>query len=160
MLSELEKKIIAAVQGDLPLTPRPFAAVAQRVGTTEEVVLETLNRFREDGSLRRFGATLKHEKTGYTANAMVAWKIPEERMDEVGFLLAGFDAVTHCYHRKPAGDWPFNLYTMIHATGDEKLEETARRMSEACGETDYRLLYSRRELKKTTMRYFAELLDN
>lgn len=158
MFTELEKKVIAAVQGDLPIVERPFRAVAEMVGATEDEVLAILTQFRDNGSLRRFGATLKHQKTGFTANAMVAWKIPEDRIEAVGRRLAGFPRVTHCYQRPTAPEWPFTLYTMIHAASDDECHDIARRMSEDCGETDYRLLFSIRELKKTTMRYFAETL--
>lgn len=160
MPTDLEKKTIAAVQGDIPLVQRPFAAIAERIGASEADVIETLRSLQERGVLRRFGATLKHQRTGFRANAMVAWKIPENRIDRVGETLADFPEVTHCYRRDPAADWPFNLYTMVHARDEDGCFEIARRMSEAAGETDYRLLFSRRELKKTSMRYFSDMLPD
>ncbi|MFP4031011.1 MAG: Lrp/AsnC family transcriptional regulator [Desulfococcaceae bacterium] len=158
MLTDLEKKVIAAVQGDIPVVERPFEAIARRIGASEDEVIDTLQSLRDRGVLRRFGATLKHQRSGYKANAMMAWRIPEDRIERVGETVAGFSEVTHCYRRDPAGDWPYNLYSMIHARDEAGCFEIARRMSAAVGETDYKLLFSRRELKKTSMQYFPDML--
>ncbi|MEZ4525568.1 MAG: Lrp/AsnC family transcriptional regulator [Desulfobacterales bacterium] len=158
MLTELEKKIIASVQGDIPISPRPYLEIAQHLGISEDQVLETLQDLCDRGIIRRFGATLRHQKSGFSANAMVAWKVAEERIGEVGKKMAGFREVSHCYRRNPTKDWPYNLYTMIHAKDEESCREIAIRMSQASGEKDYSLLFSRTELKKTSMQYFTDLL--
>lgn len=154
MLTELEQKIIAAIQKDLPLTARPFLQLAESIGITEELFLETLERLCREGVIRRFGATLRHQRSGFTANAMVAWQVDEERMQQVGRLMAGFDQVSHCYRRNPTGEWPYNLYTMVHAENEMSCRETARQMALKAGVDHYILLFSRRELKKTSMEYF------
>lgn len=156
MLTELEKKMIAAIQGDIPITKRPFLEIARNLGITEEKVLEILQDLCNRGIIRRFGATLRHQKSGFRANAMVAWKIDEDRIESAGEKMAAFREVTHCYRRNPNPQWPYNLYTMIHARSEEACRELARRMSEAAGENDYNLLFSRRELKKTSMQYFTD----
>ncbi len=158
MLTELEKKIIASVQGDIPVTPRPFLEIARSLGISEDQVLEILGDLCTRGIIRRFGATLRHQKSGFSANAMVAWNVDEERIEEVGRKMAGFREVSHCYRRNPNPDWPYNLYTMIHAKDEESCREIARRMALASGENDYNLLFSRTELKKTSMQYFTDLL--
>jgi len=158
MLTELEKKIIASVQGDIPVCPRPFLEIAQNLGVSEERVLEILGDLCRRGIIRRFGATLRHQKSGFSANAMVAWKVDEDRIEEVGKKMAEFREVSHCYRRNPTPVWPYNLYTMIHAKDEEACREIVRRLSGACGEKDYRLLFSRRELKKTSMQYFTDIL--
>ncbi len=154
MLSDLEKKIIAQIQGDLPIVPHPYREIARRLGIEEQRLLEVLQELNRRGIIRRFGATLRHQKSGFEANAMVAWRVDEERVAEVGQAMAGFGQVTHCYHRNPNRDWPYNLYTMIHGADEGACLETARRISEATGVRDYTLLFSRRELKKTSMTYF------
>jgi DNA-binding Lrp family transcriptional regulator len=86
---------------------------------------------------------------------MVAWIVDEDRLDEVGKKMASFRQVSHCYRRNPNGQWPYNLYTMVHANDEDTCRETARQMSiETCVE-DYTLLFSLRELKKTSMKYFT-----
>ena len=105
--------------------------------------------------IRRFGATLRHQKSGFKANAMVAWRVAEERADQVGKIFAAFKEVSHCYHRKPARDWPYNLDTMVHAENEAECRDTASRMAAKAAIKDYELLFSREELKKTSMQYFV-----
>jgi len=154
MLTELEKKIVASIQEEIPVTERPYLAIAKKLGISEKTLLQNLRRLSERGVIRRFGATLRHQKTGFTANAMAAWQVDEARIDEVGEKLASFRQVSHCYRRNPTARWPYNLYTMIHAGDEASCRETARQMSKAAAVDSYTLLFSRRELKKTSMVYF------
>jgi DNA-binding Lrp family transcriptional regulator len=154
MLTNLEKKVIASIQGDIAIAERPYRRIADKLGISEEALLDTLQDLCQRGVIRRFGATLKHQKSGYAANAMVAWKVDEERVPEVGKMLAAFRAVSHCYRRNPTDQWPYNLYTMVHGRDEAACRETAIRMSQKVGVMTYILLFSRRELKKTSMRYF------
>jgi DNA-binding Lrp family transcriptional regulator len=155
-LTDVEKKIIALIQADIPVTERPFLEIAQQVGVEEEVVLHTLRKLHRDGTIRRFGVTIRHQMSGYKANAMVAWQVDEDRIDDVGNLMAAFEGVSHCYRRNPAPakDWPYNLYTMIHAKTAEDCYKMAEAMSTLTSVTNYSLLFSRDELKKTSMKYF------
>ena len=159
MLSELEKKVVAAVQDDIPVSRRPYQALAHRVGTDEQTLLSVLAGLRERGLIRRFGATLRHQKSGFNANAMVAWRVEETRVDAVGAQMAENPAVSHCYRRISHEKWPYNLYTMIHAADPETCRNLARELSEKTGVADYALLFSSRELKKTSMVYFEDELD-
>ena len=155
MLTDLEKQIISQIQGDLPICQRPYQPIADCLGISEQKLLEHLRELNARGVIRRFGATLRHQKSGFTANAMVAWRVEEERAEQVGEIFAAFKAVSHCYHRKPTQDWPYNLYTMVHASDEANCRETASRMAEQAAVTEYALLFSREELKKTSMRYFV-----
>ncbi|MEE8400105.1 MAG: Lrp/AsnC family transcriptional regulator [Desulfobacterales bacterium] len=154
MPTELQKQIIAEFQGDMPIAERPYLIIAKRLGITEETLLETLREFCEEGIIRRFGATLRHQKSGYTANAMTAWMVDEDRVEFVGEQMASFAQVSHCYRRNPTPEWPYNLYTMIHGMSEESCRETAGKISEETSVTSYTVLFSRRELKKTSMVYF------
>ena len=160
MLTELEKKIIASIQEDIAVTGRPYLDIAKKLGVSEETLLESLQSLCSRGFIRRFGATLRHQKTGFTANAMAAWQVDEDRIDEVGNKMASFRQVSHCYRRNPTDGWPYNLYTMIHANDKEACRQTAREMSLAAAVDNYRLLFSRRELKKTSMVYFPSDEDD
>ncbi|MCF8111621.1 MAG: Lrp/AsnC family transcriptional regulator [Desulfobacteraceae bacterium] len=159
MLTELEKKVVAAIQGDIPVSPRPYRDIAERIGTDEQTVLEILKDLHSRGLIRRFGATLRHQKSGFSANAMVAWKVEEARVDEVGEKMAENPTVSHCYRRVVTEKWPYNLYTMIHARDRDTCCALARELSEKTGVKDYTLLFSTRELKKTSMVYFEDELD-
>ena len=160
MLTDLEKKVIASVQGDLSISSRPYREIAEDLNISEESVLETLRNLCAKGVIRRYGATIRHQKSGFKANAMVAWKVAEDRLERVGEAFAAFDEVSHCYRRNPAKNWPYNLYTMIHANDEESCHETARKMSETVSVDRYTLLFSREELKKTSMVYFPSDEDD
>lgn len=108
----------------------------------------------EKGIIRRFGATLYHQEAGFSSNAMVAWIVPDNKIDETGRMLSELREVTHCYHRRPQKDWKYNLYTMIHGDSRDECHEIARRMSELSGIKKYALLFSEEEFKKTSMEYY------
>ena len=156
ILTDLEKKIIALLQTDIPVVKRPFLAMAEKIGITEEQFLKVLNDLNDQGMIRRFGATIKHQKSGFKANAMVAWKVAEERVEKVGAIMATFGEITHCYRRDPAPGWEYNLYTMVHAADEAGCHAIVKRISQAVGEKKYTLLFSRQELKKTSMKYFED----
>jgi siroheme decarboxylase len=156
MLSDLEKKVILALQRDLEIEPRPFLELADSLGIPEGELLAVIRGLMEKGYIRRFGATLRHQKSGYAANALVAWAVPEADLKRLGEKLAAQRAVSHCYARRPAPSWPYNLYSMIHGRTPEDCVAIARRLAQETGLTDYEILFSETELKKTTMRYFRE----
>lgn len=160
MLTELEEKIVASIQKDMAVTERPYLKIAQDLGISESELLENLKNLCDRGVIRRFGATLRHQRTGFTANAMVAWKVDEDRIEDVGQKMASFRQVSHCYRRNPTRDWPYNLYTMVHASDEQACHETARKMASAAAVQDYTLLFSREELKKTSMVYFPSDEDD
>jgi DNA-binding Lrp family transcriptional regulator len=153
-LTELEKKVVAAIQGDMPITERPYKEMAWQVGISEASFIDTLQTLADKDIIRRFGATLRHQKSGFSANAMVAWQVAEERTEEVGQKMASFKEVTHCYQRNPIEQWPYNIYTMIHAANQEECHEIARKISAVASVDTYVLLFSEKELKKTSMTYY------
>ncbi|MGO8761777.1 MAG: Lrp/AsnC family transcriptional regulator [Desulfobaccales bacterium] len=156
MLSELDKKVILALQRDLEICPRPFLEVAEFLGIDEEALLAAIQGLMDRGYIRRFGATLRHQQSGYEANALVAWAVPKADLKRIGEHLAGQRAVSHCYARRPAPTWPYTLYTMIHGRTPEECVRIAAAMAAETGVQDYEMLFSETELKKTTMRYFRE----
>jgi DNA-binding Lrp family transcriptional regulator len=154
MLTELDKEIIASIQGEIAITERPYLEIAEKLGIGEELLLARMKDLCDRGVIRRFGATIRHQQSGFEANAMVAWKVDEDRIDVVGEKMAVFKAVSHCYRRNPTGDWPYNLYTMIHAKDEASCRKIAGKLSTDTSVNTYTLLFSRRELKKTSMKYF------
>jgi rfaE bifunctional protein nucleotidyltransferase chain/domain len=154
-LSETDRACVRALQEDLPVEPRPFALLAEQAGVTEGGFLEWIERFRREGRLRRIAVIVRHRNVGYVANAMGVWRVPEDRANEAGRIMASFRRVSHCYRRPVFDDWPYALYTMIHGRSREDCERVAELISEAAGVDEYRLLYSGREFKKTRVRYFV-----
>jgi DNA-binding Lrp family transcriptional regulator len=154
MIDEIDKKIIGQIQGDIPLGAKPFAVMADEIGLSETEFIKRVRAMQESGVIRRFGATLRHQEAGFSANAMVTWIVPEERMDEIGETMSGFPVVTHCYYRRPQKNWKYNLYTMIHGDSEDECVEIARQISEKTGIKEYSILFSVKEFKKTSMEYF------
>jgi len=149
-----DKRLIRQIQGDLPISPTPFAPLAQQVGLEEKNFLERVHHLMRRGMIRRFGAILRHQKAGYRGNAMVVWKVEEDQVQRVGQIMASFSAISHCYLRPPLPKWPFNLYTMVHGRREKDCRLLAQKISKGTGLKDYRLLFSKREHKKLSMRYF------
>ncbi len=156
MDERLQKKLVTALQGDIPLEKEPFKAIADRLGLSQEELLKYLEHMKSEGILRRIGAVLYHRHAGYVANAMVAWKVPEKIIDQTGQTLASFTETSHVYRRPAYSRWPYNLYTMIHGTSRTDCEKTIHHMARRVGISDFIILYSTREFKKTSMTYFQD----
>ncbi|MCG8403346.1 MAG: Lrp/AsnC family transcriptional regulator [Firmicutes bacterium] len=154
MLSNLEIKIVKELQAGLPLVERPYLEIARRVGLEEEELIAQIRDMIDRRLIRRFGAALKHQDLGYIANAMVVWDVPEEKAPAVGRIMAGFDEVSHCYQRPRRPGWPYTVFTVLHGHTREDCEKLAAKIAAAAGVSNYKLLFSTRELKKSSMKYF------
>ncbi len=154
-VTDFEIAVIRELQEDVPLIPKPFTPMAERLGIPLQVLFEATESFQQRGLMRRFSAVLHHRRAGFRSNAMVVWKVPSERAVEVGNIMAQSKWVTHCYERPTFPDWQYTHFTMIHATSQEQCEVVAREISEATSISEYQLLYSTREYKKTRVRYFV-----
>ena len=153
--TQTEHEILRIVQDTLPDSATPYADIARQAGGTEEQVLELLKKLKNGGQIRRFGATLRHQQAGYGFNAMVAWYIEEGfDPDEVGRIMARRPEISHCYLRPNCMDWPYDMYTMIHGRSRDDCMQVVRELVEQTGVTQYEMLFSIKELKKTSMEYF------
>ena len=155
-MDELDKKIVRAMQEDFPLVREPYKEIAREIGISEELLLERLKAFRQDGRIRKMGAVLQHRTAGFAANVLCAWEVPAERMDEIAAAMSRHPAVSHCYDRNVEPGWPYNLYTMIHGHSRPECEAIAQELGDACGVFKRAMLYSVKEWKKTSMKYFCE----
>ena len=154
-VTEFEIAAIRELQEDILLTPHPFQPMASRLGIAQSELFALADSFKQRGAMRRFSAVLHHRRAGFKANAMVVWKVPPDRSEEVGNEMARSRWVTHCYERPTYPDFQYSHYTMIHATSSQQCQDVARDISRATGIDDYQLLYSTREYKKTRVRYFV-----
>ena len=154
-LSDFDIQAIRELQEDLPMISRPFDAMAQRLGLSNQALYETAAEFQQRGIMRRYSAVLHHRRAGFRANAMAVWVVDEARAEEVGQIMASHPTVTHCYQRPTFPDWPYTHFTMIHATTPAGCEESVAEIAQATGLDKYLVLYSSREYKKTRVRYFV-----
>ncbi len=154
-LSDRDKEFIRELQKDLKVIAEPFRELASNLRITTAQLFAKAREYEEIGIMRRFAAILRHRDAGFVANGMVVWHVPEEKIDEVGFKLAGFPQVSHCYRRPIYPDWRFNLFSMVHARSLQAAEKMAEEMSETIGIKDYQILFSSREFKKERVKYFV-----
>jgi DNA-binding Lrp family transcriptional regulator len=153
---DMEQRILAALQDGLPRSRTPYGDLADRVGISTAELFAVLERWKQDGTLRRIGAIVNHFRIGVGEGAMVVWKVAPDRVAEVGALFADFAEVSHAYERRTAPGWEYNVYTMVHGTTPEAVRQTVQRMSEAAGVSEYQLLLTLKELKKAPPRYVQD----
>ncbi|TCL70909.1 DNA-binding Lrp family transcriptional regulator [Hydrogenispora ethanolica] len=149
-----DELLIREIQRDIPLNLDPYATIAEKIGCSKEEVIARLRTMRQEGSLRRIGAVLHHQVSGFTVNAMLVCKVSAGLVLAAGQQLAGLPEVSHCYQRRPQPDWPYNLYAMMHHRTRSEIEQAVAGFVGAFGIEEYELLYSIEELKKTSLVYF------
>ena len=157
-IDERDKAVVKALQGDFPLCEEPYKVLAEQVGMTEEEFIERVKILTSEKKIRKMGAVLRHREAGFVANALCAWLVPPERLDQVAKIMTENPAVSHCYDRTTAPNWNYNLYTMIHAKSREECDQIVKNLSELTAINDFQVLYSKKEWKKTSMKYFCEEL--
>lgn len=152
-----ERTILRMAQDQLPDTLTPYADMAREAGLSETEVIALLGSLLEEGVIRRFGASIKHQQAGWNHNVMVAWRIDDDAArDAAGTAMAEHAHVSHCYWRPAQADWPYTLFTMVHGRSPDELARVVEELSVSTGQTDYALLHSIKELKKTSMVYFQD----
>jgi siroheme decarboxylase len=154
-LTDEDIQAIRALQVDMPLVPQPFAEEASSVGMSEEELLRFGHKFVAEGRMRRCAGILAHRRAGFLSNGMGVWKMPEEKAVELGYKIAAFPQVTHCYQRPVYEDWPYRVFSMVHARTEDKVREVIKGISSETGLNEYDILFSTREFKKTRVPYFT-----
>ena len=151
-MDELDLELLKVAQDGLDLTERPYRVWGEVLGMGEDEIISRLRAMAGEGIIRRFAATIGHRALGILANALIAWKVPPEKVDEAGAIFAAAEEVTHCYERATAQDWPYNIYTMVHSRSREECLQIAERLSSRSGISDYIVLFSDKEYKKISAR--------
>ena len=154
--TEEDKEFIRELQKDLAITDKPFLKAAQKLGMSEDQIFEKLKHYEEIGVMRRYAAILRHRDVGFVANGMIVWKVPKQRIIEVGEKLGAFPQVSHCYQRPVYPDWPYNVFSMIHCKSQEEAYDMAKEIQKQINVDEYKILFSAKEFKKTRVEYFVE----
>ncbi len=154
-LSPQDRAIVTALQAGLPLVPRPYAVIADRLGLSETDLHDRLRALMASSAIRRIGIAPNHYRLGMTANGMSVWDVADDVAETLGAQVGALDFVTHCYLRPRAlPDWPYNLFAMVHGADRDAVEakraQIAALLGDACRAND--ILYSTRILKKTGLR--------
>lgn len=152
--TDKDKQLIRVLQKDLKIVSRPFDELASQMGITVKELIDKIYDYQKSGIMRRFAGVLYHQNAGFIANGMGAWIVPSEMQDEVGKKMATYQAVSHCYLRPTYSDWPYNIFTMVHGRSIEEVEMIFKSIEEETGIKDRKVLYSQKEYKKTSIKYF------
>jgi DNA-binding Lrp family transcriptional regulator len=153
---ELDIAVIRATQGDLPVLSEPYAPAARALGMEVDALLDHLRGMQERGLLRRVAAILFHRRAGFSANGMGVWKVPPERIAELGPRMAAFRGISHCYQRPTYEDWPYSVFTMAHGRSKEECDAILAAIAEQTGVDERATLYSSTEFKKVRLLYFTD----
>jgi siroheme decarboxylase len=154
---EFDKAVIRATQGDMPVVAEPYAPAAQELGISTAELLEHLEGMKERSLLRRVAAILFHRRAGFSANGMGVWKVPEDRVLEIGPRMAAFRGISHCYQRPTYEDWQYQLFTMAHGRSKEECDAILDAIEAEMGCIEERAtLYSSTEFKKIRLLYFTD----
>jgi len=152
---EFDRAVVRALQGDMPVTSEPYALAARQLQLTQEQLLAHLARMQERRLLRRVAAILYHRRAGFSANGMGVWKVPDDRVLELGKRMAAFRGISHCYQRPTYEDWPYSVFTMAHGRSKEECDAILDSIAADTGIEERATLYSSTEFKKIRLLYFT-----
>jgi len=153
---EFDRSVIRALQGDMPVISEPYAPAAAALGISQERLLAHLREMQERKLLRRVAAILFHRRAGFSANGMGVWKVPDDRIMELGMRMASFRGISHCYQRPTYQDWPYSVFTMAHGRSKEECDAILDSIAADTGIADRATLYSSTEFKKIRLLYFTD----
>jgi siroheme decarboxylase len=155
---ETDVAVIRALQGPMAVTDRPYDAAAEESGMTTDELLIHLEGMVDRRLLRRVAAILFHRRAGFSANGMGVWRVPEDRIAEVGGQMAAVRGISHCYQRPTYEDWPYSVFTMAHGRSKEECDAILDGIAERHGlhGEDRAVLYSSTEFKKIRLHYFTD----
>ena len=152
---DFDRDVIRATQGDMPVISEPFGPAAATLGISQERLLAHLEQMVERRLLRRVAAILFHRRAGFSANGMGVWKVPDDRILELGARMAAFRGISHCYQRPTYADWPYSVFTMAHGRSKEECDAILDSIAADTGITGRSTLYSSTEFKKIRLLYFT-----
>jgi len=153
---DFDVAVVRATQGDMPVCEEPYAPAAAELGVTVAHLLEHLAAMRERGLLRRVAAILFHRRAGFSANGMGVWKVPADRVLELGPRMAAFRGISHCYQRPTYADWPYSVFTMAHGRSKQECDAILDSIAQETGIEEHATLYSSTEYKKIRLLYFTD----
>jgi DNA-binding Lrp family transcriptional regulator len=152
-----EMRLLRAMENGLDLTrKRPYLALAEKIGLSEDEVIQSISQLKAEGKIKRFGLVIKNRSCGYLHNAMVTFHLPPEKVDEMAMKISQYPFVKLCYQRECLPEWPYNLYCMIHGKSREMVEEQIEQIIKELGvlRQEMRVLFSSRCFKQKGASYY------
>jgi DNA-binding Lrp family transcriptional regulator len=153
--SDNEKALIRELGVGIPIVSEPFLEISKKVNIEVDEIIKLINYWRKKHIARKFSALVRPSLIGLSCGALGVWRADESELDRCGKLMAGYKQISHCYDRIPVPEFNYNIYTMIHGESKDDLNRVAAEISEKTKISDFKLLYTVRELKKKSMKYFS-----
>jgi DNA-binding Lrp family transcriptional regulator len=116
-LTDIERRLLNDFQHDFPLSPTPYADIAQSLGVSETEVLATFVRLKQQGTVSRVGAVVRPNTIG--ASTLAAMAVPPNELEHVAALVTGFSEVNHNYERGHR----LNLWFVVTAPDSARLQQ-------------------------------------
>lgn len=151
-----DRILIRAVEAGLPIVSRPYAEIAEKLGCKEQDIMTRLQHLINKGAIKRYGVVVRHKELGYTANGMVVWDIPDNRVEELGLCIGKYACVTLSYRRpRRLPEWPYNLFTMVHGSCRDEVKKKVEEIVQKCElqEINHTILFSTRRFKQRGASY-------
>ena len=126
-MNELDQHLLNDFQRNLPLVARPYAAMAEKLGVSEQEVIERLGALQQDGTISRVGAVIRPHSVGVSTLAAMA--VPTERLEEVAAMISAYAEVNHNYER----EHDFNLWFVVTADREQRLRDVLADMEQRSG---------------------------
>jgi len=153
---DFDRAVIRATQGNLPVVTEPWVGAAEELGISVDELLSHLEAMKERGLLRRVAGILYHRRAGFSANGMGVWKVPADKIDEIGPQMAAYRGISHCYERPTYADWPYQIFTMAHGRSKEECDAILDAIADEFPIEERATLYSSTEFKKIRLLYFTD----
>jgi len=130
-MDTIDKKILNIIQKDFPIVAEPFKSVAEKIGITEDEVLERISRLKQDGVVRRIGAVFDSKKMGFVSTLCAA-RVPEDKLKAFVEVVNSYAGVTHNYRR----NHEYNVWFTFIAPDEGALEKSLTEIRERTGVID------------------------
>ncbi|MDD1677724.1 MAG: Lrp/AsnC family transcriptional regulator [Methanomicrobiales archaeon] len=161
MIDRTEQAVLHALQQGIPLVEDPYGEMAKTIGIERDKLLSCIQSLLDRGIIRRFAARINQRELGIQVNAMVAWKVPPERVEEIGRIMATHPEVTHCYERAIVPQrWEYNLYIVLHGYDPNTVEQYIDELASATGISEKVVLFSTEEYKRAPAGRVGEVIDS
>ena len=153
-INKTDKIICRRLQENFPMIKQPYKKLSVELNIPEKKLIERISELKQMGIIRKFNAFLNHKKACYLCNVLAGWKVPEKRIKQTADICVKFKQVSHCYKRLTRPGWKYNLYTMVHGHDKNECEKVVKSIALKSKINDFKLLYSKKEYKKTSVACF------
>lgn len=150
MLDKIDRQIIVEISKDIDICSNPYDSMARRLNITVEELLTRLRDMMDKGYVKRISPIIRHHNTEYVFNALTAWKVQAGEKERLVDLMKAVENISHVYERETNTKWPYSIYGMLHGRSKEEVEEIIDKILKEIHIDDYKVLYTKKELKKTS----------